>query len=559
MGITKAKRTKQRKKKQLPSHSRVPGVTSAKPNKPGLLIRNNRRQSADAALDWVVRNYGTKAAGMMRIPPAWCPPFIAIPVWLYKEWDQKRGHLPHALHKKRGLDLSGAINELVALGAQNFIVRSSAIEESMDQRGRYRSYPVNKKEGVPGVLKAVEKIYRQFSGGNGTNDSIGVLIQPHYVPTSYGHLSNEVHVSPTRNQWGYVIEGPSYAPGKGLNSKFASSPNSKKPIPLLAQKDLPKRLRQVAHWAERQVDERCHFEWCASAHTLWLVQFDLESEISTGVDPLDVSLLRIKSRSDIYLPSADSVFSLYKVGSGTPWKKLQNVNDFQSSTGAPLPRLYFATAFAIERTLRTRPPQALADEIDELTNGRAVLRTDTINTKLSGFNLPRTFTVSGVKAVAWLSERLKDLNRKEIPLTDVCFVLHQYVPAQACAWAYFEPGNDYVQIDSLWGLPDGLQFLSHDSYYVRTSTWKVATERIRYKPRFLQEQDDGSWKYVQVARQFGRHKSLAASALRYIARETVAISDRIGSAQIMWFCNIPEELGLGKHLPWFRSRESTLS
>lgn len=44
--------------------------------------------------------------------------------------------------------------------------------------------------------------------------------------------------------------------------------------------------------------------------------------------------------------------------------------------------------------------------------------------------------------------------------------------------------------------------------------------------------------------------------MRHLALETVAVAHKIkGRAQIMWFCDLPEELGIGQHLPWFRSRE----
>ena len=78
---------------------------------------------------------------------------------------------------------------------------------------------------------------------------------------------------------------------------------------------------------------------------------------------------------------------------------------------------------------------------------------------------------------------------------------------------------------------------------------------VRYKGDFLQEQQDGSWQYVQIARQFGRGRVLSKEAMRQLALETVANDKINGPAQIMWFCDLPDELGLGKHLPWFRSNE----
>jgi predicted house-cleaning noncanonical NTP pyrophosphatase (MazG superfamily) len=139
---------------------------------------------------------------------------------------------------------------------------------------------------------------------------------------------------------------------------------------------------------------------------------------------------------------------------------------------------------------------------------------------------------------------------------DVAFILHQYIPARAAAWSYYSPGDDIVRIDCIWGLPDGLQFLSHDTYEMDARTGEELAAEVRFKRDFLQEQQDGSWEYVRIARQFGRGRVLSKEALRTISIQTVAVAKRVRErAQIMWFCDLPPELGLGSHLPWYRSRD----
>jgi hypothetical protein len=36
-----------------------------------------------------VFNYGTKVAGLQILPPAWVPPYVALPAWLSLEWAEK--------------------------------------------------------------------------------------------------------------------------------------------------------------------------------------------------------------------------------------------------------------------------------------------------------------------------------------------------------------------------------------------------------------------------------------------------------------------------------------
>lgn len=49
---------------------------------------------------------------------------------------------------------------------------------------------------------------------------------------------------------------------------------------------------------------------------------------------------------------------------------------------------------------------------------------------------------------------------------------------------------------------------------------------------------------------------MSKEALEYIAQQSVKIAAKIkDQAQIMWFCDIPPEIGLGEQLPWFRSKD----
>lgn len=108
----------------------------------------------------------------------------------------------------------------------------------------------------------------------------------------------------------------------------------------------------------------------------------------------------------------------------------------------------------------------------------------------------------------------------------ICFILHRFIPATGCAWAAASPGSPSVVVDSLWGVPDGLQHLSHDSfeYDLRRQAY---TERIRYKPVFIQEQSDGTWAELRVSRSFTRRQSLTRADVSVIAR----ITDQLARAR----------------------------
>jgi|HubBroStandDraft_4_1064222.scaffolds.fasta_scaffold09051_4 predicted house-cleaning noncanonical NTP pyrophosphatase (MazG superfamily) len=520
---------------------------------PQALLRRTGDDSPRSNFDDIRSEYGTKVAGLIIIPAVWTPAFVALPSWLYREWKLNAEKLDRLL-RKHNVDLSKEIEALQLLGYSQIIVRSSAVGEDLDDRGRYISV-VGADLTPASICKNIERVYRDFSRKH-KRGNIGILIQGYIPSTLSGHLSNEVHLTPTRNQWKYEIERPTYVPHQGLNSKFSSSPSERLPLRRTTGERMSQTLRRVGHWINEHTEHRAHIEWCASDNRLWIVQFDIENETSTGIDPRVMPPIRPqpeKARDT----ATSSVFQLYDVAAPTSWRKLQNVKDFMIGSEATRHKLFFATGRQIKTALDEELGiHSLGASIDSLTNCRAVVRTDTNSEKISSFNMPRTNTVSGRNAALWIQRQISKFEGDSADLNEICFILHGYIPARAAAWSYYRPGSEIVDIDALWGLPDGLQFLPHDSVQCDTRSGAVLSEKIRYKDQFLQEQNDGSWRYVRVARQFGRARVLSQAALKEIALRTAAIGNKLNSdAQIMWFCDIPSELGIGSHLPWYRAKE----
>ena len=500
-----------------------------------------------------VFNYGTKVAGLQILPPAWVPPYVALPAWVSLDWADKPDRWV-ARARGLGVSIEAALGLVSGSSEHKVIVRSSAVGESLDDRGLYRSICVDARAGIEPVISAIKDIYTHFASQQ-RHAAMGICLQRYMQPDFAGHVSNETHLSATRNQWKYGLEVPAFAPDRGLNSKFASSPNEVDPIAIHSQRDIPNGLRRVCNWANLRVDGRSHLEWCGAGRRLWIVQLDQEGPTSAGANPHIMPIVRAPLE-EAKLPQ-ESLFSLYRTQDDSVWRKLRNVRDFWTEGDPPRHRLFFARGDEITKALaRKGGAVRIAAEIDLLTAGRAVLRTDTLNPAIKTMNLPRTFTVNGTAAAEWLPGTLASMRRKGATDEEVAIILHRYIPARAAAWTFYAPGDDFVQIDALWGLPDGLQFLSHDTFQFDARTGNELAAQVRFKPDFLQEQEDGEWRYVHVARQFGRDRVLSREALRALTLQTIAIARNIKDrAQIMWFCDLPKELGLGQHLPWYRSKE----
>ncbi len=535
--------------------SEAPARTKRRPQ--GLLVHPELAPvSAGAQMDYfsTILDYGTKAAGLQILPPAWVPPYVAVPAWAFHEWvTEPEGWLAR-LRRKR-LDLGVALQLASENGRYAVIVRSSAVGEGLEDRGLYKSLCLDAGAPLEQLAATIEEIFKDFAG-QARHSAIGICLQRHVAREMAGHVSNEVRVSATRNQWKYMIEAPVFGPERGLNSKFAQAPDEQLPLAPVSLSDISAALRRICRWVNVRVDGRSHLEWCAANGRLWIVQLDQESPTSTGINPHLMPDARGAPRPGAG-PVSDGVFTLYRIEDDAPWRKLRNLRDFWTGAEQPRHRLFFATGDSVGAALaREAGASALAAEIDRLTGGRAVLRTDCTDPNVKPFNLPRTHTVDGATAATWVADTLAELGVKGIAAPAIAIILHRYIPARAAAWTYYSPGDEIVRIDGLWGLPDGLQFLSHDSFQVDARTGEELAAAVRFKPNFLQEQDDGTWRYVQVARQYGRDRVLSREALRVMALETVAVAQKIKDrAQIMWFCDLPSVLGLGEYLPWYRSKE----
>ena len=492
--------------------------------------------------------FGIKAAGLLILPDAWCPPFIAFSKSHFHEWKRNRW----INLEPNQAEISEWMTFARDSECNGFIVRSSGVSETLKDRGAHLSVKLSSEADLRHVTEAMAKIFLHCENINAA-DSMAIVLQVFVKPELYGHLSNEIHVSPSRNRWKYETEYPNWAPLKGFNSRNAPVPDSSRSM--RAGSAMPHQaLRGLGRWVNSAVRPRSHLEWVVGNGQLWAVQLDPEwSDFDHGVDPDEVVIADVNRWPE---PERAKTFELYEVGEATRWKKLKNLDEFDFQEDRPKPKLFFATASNIHQVISSGRKEELSREIESLTAGRAVIRTEIDCSGSSWFNLPRTDTVSGEEAVQWLDEQIPALKEKQDNLDNIAFILHAFIPARAAAWAYARPGDSIALVDTLWGLPDGLQVLPHDSFQIDVRRSKIVSERTRFKPRFLCEQQDGTWSYVDVVRSKARHRSLAASDIIEIGRRTARIAESLkAEAQIMWFCGIPDEYRVGKNLPWYRARE----
>lgn len=474
---------------------------------------------------------GGKAKGLRRLPTAWTPRFSVVP-------NQRLVAGQHEL-------LDTAQQLIDELQLDHCIVRSNAADETLADRGRHESFVVNNAtcETVAEALSDVAK------GGQHAGVQMGAIVQHFVAPLLKGHLSNERRVSKTRNQWQVESET-----NGGLNDRFNSQrdppADPSKPLPPLRAPDLRRALASIGRWATQTFQSRVHMEWVFDGTRLWIVQIDLEDEApDPGVDPRvqpiplkAIGAGRPKTPSRL-LPAEPERFPSYR--------KIASIADFAAVCTGNYPRLYVICGSDLEAFIKTEGADTLRACIGE----RLVCRTDLLpeaRSAAEGLNLPRTDTVQPEEIVEFMRIKAAEFASRGISNESYVFIIHHFLPATAGAWAEAEPNSRIVRVDALWGLPDGLQTLAHDSFEFDLRTDSVVAEHIAFKPNFLAEQVDGSWELRPVQRKLSRFAVLERADVAAIARGTARLAEQHhGSLRVMWFAGVasrPEEADV---LPWF--------
>ena len=498
----------------------------------------------------IVALIGRKALGLSLFPAAWCPPFVVLSSDAHERWAACGGGTDaHTVLAAAAEAIEVISREWRGSWPRGLILRSSAETETLEDRGAHASLRLAGDFGSVQVENALGAMFTSF--GRPDPGRLAVIIQPLAGEGAMGHLSNERRVSKTVNQWRWERLSPDPNQGR-LNSQRDRVPDPAASL-AVASGSLLRTFGAVGRWVTGLGRGPAHLEWIHDGRCLWLLQLDFELEQpDDGVDP-HAWLRDIDHQPPGSLPP-DSLLSPVDLAPTTPsgpWRKIENVRRFAAARQEPYPPLAAITGDRFLSALASGR-ETLEADLETFAHGRVVCRTDCKTEGVGRENLPRTNTVASSTAVEEMRAFLDRMAEAGAPAADVCFLAHKFIPARTGAWAKTDPASPIVRIDSLWGVPDGLQYLPHDTIDCDARRRAVSAERLRYKPRFIQECTDGSWQDLRVMRSLARSRSLSSADAVAISVASHAIASRAGKPMlIMWFCGIPAELGIGRNLPWF--------
>lgn len=512
-----------------------------------------------------VEAIGGKAFGLSCLPSKWTLPFIVIS----KDFlNGCRGFTDDALKTYIGKWVTTIIQCAQAEGVQStdrITVRSSGCSENLDERGKFYS-----SEGTMEKLEQVfeDCVLKLIQDFELKDYEIPLVLQMYANPISQkGHLSNERRICKEGRDWvGETEITQTHACEafqinlRNWRKKVESDAAIDKSLKCSSGINLKDTLEVVAAWAHKQL-LRIHFEWVWTGETVYVVQADHEAAI-VGVNPTDLKHLKVEKHS--FIPK---VLKPISQEHEIKYNKIRNVFVYLK-LNLPTTHLYILEdAKIIDELASGKVGNELKEDLRQLVTKSLVIRMDlATDDKAVRQLLPRTHEIRDIhKAVAWLQEKSKEI-RESAGQYEAAFIFHNFIPAVSSAFAYAAPGKRKVQIESLWGLPEGLYYNTHDKYVVDTNHPKLESlkdaegfkiqKRLRPKNYFVAPNENGDWTSTRVKPPYDWSASVSEESwVKDIAMQSRQIAEEVGyPVSIMWFVGVPENFSAAPCLPWYHER-----
>jgi hypothetical protein len=397
--------------------------------------------------------YGPKGAMLLVLPRPWTPPFALVSAAVFSgDGDGRRLSSSGAEFFARVRALAGDAGEL--------IVRSSVVGESIWDRGSYKSIICSAAvDDFEDVLQgAVGRVLASAPGKD-----MALVIQRYIQPRLHGEFGNLLRISKTRDHWELSATSGALISHNRFNTQRDEAASPKRPLRIKRSLSRERQFASIAAWLNNYLlrgrPERLNCEWVADHETLYLVQIDEEDEDHVGINPFQIRVSPSPRPA-----AARGAFLAHAEGDALKqWDKLKVLEELWEPEATHKPTLFFVQLGNLVEPNDGDVKQRLAEDFRSLVaHGNIMVRTSVRAGREKLPNLPRTEGMGPESAAAWCIAQRNSFAEQGISLDDLAFVTHRFVPARASAWARAEPGNPVVDINSLWGLPDALQYCPYD-------------------------------------------------------------------------------------------------
>lgn len=507
---------------------------------------------------------GAKAAGLLDVPSAWVPPFVAVSPKLTADYEVASRTLRRTLVARWCTLISEGL-EVRGIESQNtLILRSNAVVERLRDRGSYSSRPTTVGE-LPRDLEALLSAL----GPKPPSAQLGLIIQQYIDPVRIGHLSNERRVAKEARD--AAIQSTVMKTGEVTEQKIAhrnwrrSDSVRGKPLQCTSAEAIKSALRDPLALAAQR-GNRMHYERVWDGSVVHIAQADQAPDECGGVAP---SACLTTTSVPSALPRLQR-FSVATAVTANDTEKLRSHITY-STAGFWQPTFYVLDD---ARTMRSIAkgilPPDVEDDLERLVSAPLIIRTACRGNALA--LLPRSHLLTDPDTVrAWLLGDLADgIAAKGLSPEAVTILAHHYIPARAAAFSHCIPGKSDVFVEALWGVPEGLYYFPCDDFMVTMPVplplhnddfdGFARRERVRFKSHFVAPDDGGRFQRHQLAEPWDWKPTIGSDDVLFrMARFTRDVADREGHGiNIMWFLDCETPSGTQDLIPCYQERRDDL-
>ncbi len=491
-----------------------------------------------------VQALGGKAVGLLDLPMDWTPPFVVLGQPFLEAWQEAGGSAARAFAGATHED-TAALADLLRKaksieGSQGLIARSNAPGETDGEaRGRFRSHDTSLQEVE--VFATVDAVLEQSR----PQEPVFAVVQVRMARRSAGYLSNERRVAERSSQW--LIE-ENQAGGGRRRIRVRGEPLS---LDVGDRGTLETALRRLAGELREHSDGRVHCEWVWDGRRLWVVQRESAHEIRGG--PV-ADYLSISPGDNRGAEPAGGLRRIRRLSraEAAGWSKLQRRYAMEQ-LGLPVAPVYFLPGSVFEEQQASGFAE-LREDLATLTRAGTplVVRCDvTSESNHQTLALPTSDPLASSDA---LLEAMRGtaaaLAGRGIGTGEWAFLPASLVPARASVMAQARPGTQMVRLDALWGFPDGVGGLPHDSYFHRPGSGRTESRR-EYKGACLLWNEVDGWHFEAVPAPYDWAAVLNEEEVATVAEWALRLADHLDrEVQLMVLARVGGRRGAAGLVPW---------
>lgn len=505
--------------------------------------------------DVSISTIGQKAWGLCHMPSAWTRPFFVIDKGFMEELSKI--HNTNQVIDCYFKNISIAIKKL-RLGSK-LIIRSSGEKEGMEERGKYESIESSVDDIKIRIYELIKKM-KEYSDIN----AIPLIVQTYVEKDVIGHISNERRFSEEKRD--FVVEFKKKESGEIDTKKihlrnWRQSFNIDEEVKnkLIIKDDIISPLKKVCAFYYYK-NERVHLEFVCENNEIYLVQCDAETEDKNTVNPNEYDVTMFKGEE--FTPR---VLRRIEDADKGKYKKIDNIFIYRE-VGEQIPPLFILDdIYTINQLKKGKITRALNADLEFLVRQSLIIRTNIVSDDLKTSQLSkRSNEIRDLtEARKFLIKTTRELQQEGIE--KYIFILHNFIPAKLAAFVNAKPMQPIVEIQCLWGLPEGLYYNSHDRIIVNTVDINVENlnrskfsikKRVSYKEKFIAPNEDGNWVIKKIKQPYDWKCCISNNdTIKDIAYRARRIVENVGEElSIMWFIDIDKKFYGTDSMPWYHEK-----